>query len=96
MQGDFCIVARYLIPTEAHVVCGCLQAAGIGAVVVDDQYVQSNLLLAPAIGGVRVLVPEDDLPAAQEVLQAYERGDFALGEDADVGGANVYPFNRSR
>ena len=92
MHSEFCTVARYLIPTEAHVVCGCLQAAGIAAVVVDDQYVQSNLLLAPAIGGVRVLVPEQDLSAAQEVLQAFERGDLALGDDADVGGTNVYPF----
>jgi len=50
MHSEFCTVARYLIPTEAHVVCGCLQAAGIAAVVVDDQYVQSNLLLAPAAG----------------------------------------------
>ena len=94
MQGEFRTVARYLVPTEAHVVCGCLQAAGIAAVVVDDQYVQANLLLAPAIGGVRVLVPEDELAAAQEVLQAFERGDLAIGEDADVGGVNVYPFKR--
>ena len=92
MHSEFCTVARYLIPTAAHVVCGCLQAAGIAAVVVDDQYVQSNLLLAPATGGVRVLVPEQDLPLAREVLQAFERGDIALGDDADVGGTNVYPF----
>jgi len=59
---------------------------------VDDQYVQSNLLLAPAIGGVRVLVPERDLPLAQEVLEAFERGDLALGDDADVGKPNVVPF----
>ena len=96
MQGEFCTVARYLIPTDAHVVCGCLQAAGVSAVVVDDQYVQSNLLLAPSIGGVRVLVPENDLELAQEVLQAFERGDLALSEDADVGGGNVVPFNRRR
>jgi hypothetical protein len=94
MHGEFCTVARYLIPTDAHVVCACLQAAGIGAVVVDDQYVQANLLLAPAIGGVRVLVPEGELTAAQEVLQAFERGDLAIDEDADVGGVNVYPFSR--
>jgi len=96
MQAEFCTVARYLVPTDAHVVCGCLQAAGIQAIVIDDQYVQSNMLLAPAIGGVRVLVPEQDLALAQEVLEAFERGDFELRDDEDVGGTNVYPFTPRR
>jgi hypothetical protein len=35
---------------------------------------------------VRILVPQDHLQQAQAVLEAFGRGEFALGEDADVGG----------
>jgi hypothetical protein len=34
---------------------------------------------------VRILVPEDHLQQAQAVLDAFRRGEFALGEDAEVG-----------
>jgi hypothetical protein len=44
------------------------------------------MLLAPALGGVRILVPADHLQQAQAVLEAFARGEFTLDEDADVGG----------
>jgi len=78
-------VARYLVPMDANLVQGCLVAAGIPAVLADDHLVQANLLLAPALGGVRVMVPEDYLRQAEAALAAYQRGEFALDEDADVG-----------
>lgn len=81
MDNDYAIAARCLDSTQAHLLAGCLKAAGIGAVVADDQLLQANSLLAPAMGGARVLVPENDLKAAQDVLAAYERGDFALRDD---------------
>lgn len=85
MENDYCIIARLMVPTDAHVIRGCLAAAGIDAIVTDDQHMQANLLLAPAIGGVRVLVPQAQLARAQEILAAFERGDLALADDADVG-----------
>jgi hypothetical protein len=54
-------------------------------VLADDQLVQTNLLWAPALGGVRILVPQDYLQQAEAALQALRRGEFALDEDADVG-----------
>jgi hypothetical protein len=84
---DLVEVARYLIPLEANLVQGCLVASGIPAVLADAHLVQTDLLLAPALGGVRILVPADHLPQAQAVLEAFARGEFELGEDADVGGA---------
>ena len=47
------------------------------------------MLLAPALGGVRILVPGDHLAQALAVLEAYARGEFALGDDADVGGPEL-------
>jgi hypothetical protein len=48
--------------------------------------VQTDLLLAPALGGVRILVPLEHLAQAQAVLDDFARGAFTLDEDADVGG----------
>ena len=87
--NDYRLVARRLVPTEAHLLCGCLRAAGIAAVVADDGHVQVNFLLAPALGGTRVLVPEAELETARAVLAAYERGEFALSDSTDVGPAPV-------
>jgi hypothetical protein len=82
---DLVAVAKYLRPIDAHLVCGCLCAYGIPAVVADDHHVQADQLIAPALGGVRILVPLSHLPASQDILAAYERGELALDDDADVG-----------
>lgn len=82
---DLFVVAQYLVPIDAHLAQGCLVAAGIPAVVADANHAQADQLIAPAMGGVRVLVPESYLQQAGEVLEALACGDFALSEDADVG-----------
>lgn len=86
---DLFVVATFLVPTEAHVMCGCLVAAGVPAVVADDQLVQTNLMWAPALGGVRILAPAAYLQQAASVITACERGDYALADDADVGAAQA-------
>ncbi len=82
---DLFVAARYLNPTDAHLMRGCLAAAGIPAVVADANHAQADQLIAPAMGGVRVLVPQAYLQQAAEVLAAFARGDLALDDDADVG-----------
>ncbi|MEW6024681.1 MAG: DUF2007 domain-containing protein [Pseudomonadota bacterium] len=81
---DLFIVARYLVPMEAAMMQGCLEASGIPAVLADAHLMQTDLLLAPALGGVRILVPASYLQQAQSVIEAYGRGDFELDEHADV------------
>ena len=81
MELDYAIAARCLDTTQAHLLRGCLRAAGIGAEVADDHHAQANTLILPALGGVRVLVPAHELAAAREVLAAYERGEFMLPDD---------------
>jgi hypothetical protein len=82
---DLFEIARYLVPIDARLALGCLQAAGIPAVLADDQLVQTNLLWAPALGGVRILVPQEFVQQAEATLEALRRGEFALDDDADVG-----------
>ena len=82
---DLFAVAKCLVPTDAYVIQGCLVASGIPAVVADANHVQADLLIAPALGGVRILVPAEHVADALRVLDDFERGAFALGDDADVG-----------
>jgi hypothetical protein len=82
---DLFVVAKRMVPTDAYLLQGCLVAGGVPAVVADANHVQADLLIAPALGGVRILAPASYLVEAQAILAAYERGDYALDDDADVG-----------
>jgi hypothetical protein len=82
-EGDFETVAQLLNPIDAHVIAGCLEAAGIPTVVADTNLVQVNSLLAIAVGGVRIRVPAARTAEAREVIAAFHRGDFALSDDDD-------------
>lgn len=82
---DLVVAAKYLSPTDAYLVQGCLAAGGIPAVVADANHVQADQLIAPALGGVRILVPESYLTQTAELLAALERGELALDDDADIG-----------
>ena len=82
---DLFVVAKYMIPIDASLMQGCLVAAGIPAVLADANLVQTDMLLAPALGGVRILVPREFLVESTAVMAAFERGEYALDENADVG-----------
>jgi len=77
---DLFIIARYLVPMDATLAQGCLVAAGIPAVLADAHLMQADLLLAPALGGVRILVPSDYLQQSVAVLEGLARGDYALDD----------------
>lgn len=82
---DLFTVAKYFVPTDAHIVQGCLIAAGVPAVVADANLVQTHSLLTPALGGVRILVPQDYVQQAHAVIEAFNRGEYQLDDDVDVG-----------
>ena len=78
--GDWQTLTTVFSPTEAYLLRGVLQAAGLPASVADAHLVQAHGLLAPAIP-VRVQVPELRLDEGKAVLAAFERGEFGLNED---------------
>src|ERR1035437_8153293 len=82
---DLFTVAIYFLPTDAYIVQGCLVAAGVPAVVADANLVQTDSLLTSALGGVRILVPESYMQQAQEVIDSFNRGEYRLDDDVDVG-----------
>lgn len=61
-------VASFNKPEEAHLLRMRLEAAGIPAYVQDEHMIQMDLLAANAIGGVRVQIAEEDVPAARNLL----------------------------
>ncbi|WP_377160357.1 DUF2007 domain-containing protein [Roseateles sp. UC29_93] len=82
-SDDFVCVATRTTPTEAHLLRGVLEAAGLTPHVADDQMVQSYSLIAHAVGGVRVLVPGSQAPAAREAIAEFDAGAFQLeGEES--------------
>ena len=82
-QGDLIIVAKNLYATGAHMLCGCLQAGGVPAETADTNLAQTHSLLSIAIGGASVRVPANYVEEAETVIAAFERGDFALGDNFD-------------
>lgn len=82
-EGDMTIVAKYLAPTEAHLLCSCLRAAGIAADAGDTNTVQVHSLISIAVGGARVRVPSAHEAEALAVIAAFHRGEFALDENFD-------------
>ncbi|MBK8071645.1 MAG: hypothetical protein IPK34_06325 [Ramlibacter sp.] len=81
--GDMVILERGLTPTEAHMLSSCLQSAGIHADAGDTHIVQAHSLLSIAVGGASVRVPSTQLAEAKDVVAAFRRGDFDLGDDFD-------------
>lgn len=76
-------VARFMSPTEAYLLQSCLQAGGVVAQVRDANLVQTHGLLAGAVGGVRVCVAPADALEALQIIDAFNRGDFAIDESFD-------------
>lgn len=81
------ILERGLSPQEAQLKTSFLRSRGIAAEAGDVNLVQTHNLLALAVGGASVRVPHDSRPEAQALLDAYQRGEFDLGDDFQEPGA---------
>ena len=60
-----------------------LEADGISAFVADEHHVRLNWHLATALGGAKVQVAAKDAEAAQKIIAAVERGEYALPDEPD-------------
>ena len=68
MVRELVTVARFDIPATAHIARNALEAAGIKAVVQDEQLVAMDYLLSLAVGGIKLQVWEEDAERALSVL----------------------------
>jgi hypothetical protein len=83
--GPLRICTRFLLPMDAQIFAARLDAEGIRAHVMDSDTVYANgaFHTSLGLGGVRVMVPESQLAAAQRVLEAFNAGEYAIDENFD-------------
>ena len=63
-------IATFTKPEEAHLVKMRLEAAGIEAVILDENVIQIDMLFSNAMGGVRLQVADEAVADAREFLAA--------------------------
>src|SRR5262245_49028886 len=61
-------VASFSYPQDAHLLKARLEAEGIPASIADEHSVMTNWLMQGAIGGVKVLVLENDVARAKVIV----------------------------
>ena len=66
MPGNLEVVAKYGTPEEAHLLRNRLEAAGIQAFLEGEAMGAWGWHMANAVGGVKLLVPEEKAEAARK------------------------------
>lgn len=78
MRDNYTILTVFEYSTEAHVIKSRLESDGIRASLMDEKTIDSDPLISQAIGGVKLLVHNDDLERALRIyneIRIYEKDD---------------------
>lgn len=78
MRDDYTILAAFEYSTEAQLIKSKLDSEGIQTMLMDEKTVDSDPLISQAIGGVKLLVHNEDLNKASEIyneIRRYEKDD---------------------
>ena len=70
MQPKLVTLAAFNKPYQAHLAKSRLEAAGVPAFIRDEHLISINPLYSPALGGVKVQVPDVHLKEAREILDS--------------------------
>ncbi len=81
----FVTVARSLSPWELDILRARLAGDGISSFVVDGNINRMNSLWSVAVGGARLLVPQQKAEQAQEIIAYVKSGRLAWRDGDDVG-----------
>ncbi|WP_249025150.1 DUF2007 domain-containing protein [Citrobacter braakii] len=93
-RGEFILLEQYLSPVEASIVAGRLESEGIAVMLLDEHVVWNNPLQAQAVGGVKLLVKQQDLDAARSVLNDIRQGAYCPETESKSARENNAPYNR--
>jgi hypothetical protein len=86
MIDNYTILTTFPYSSEAQITKSKLEAEGIRVLLLDEKTIDSDPLISQAIGGVKLLVYNDD---AEEALKIYNR--IRLYEKDNAGDAIVCP-----
>jgi hypothetical protein len=78
--SDYVTVYKTMSLSEAQLLRARLAAEGIPPYVADEHTVQTDQLLAPAMGGFRVRVLREQADEARQLLSAFQAGGLALDD----------------
>jgi hypothetical protein len=78
-------IATFTSPMEAHLLRMRLGAAGIDAFLQDENMIQMDYLYSNLLGGVKVQVADEDVPAVRELLAEDHGIEADRGEDETEG-----------
>ena len=76
MNDNYTILASFKFSTEAHVVKSKLDSEGIKTLLMDEKTIDTDPLISNAIGGVKLLVFNDDLEKAVKIyneIRVYQK-----------------------
>jgi hypothetical protein len=73
------VVARFIERSEADVAESLLDAAGIPVLLADEEMTRNAWLYSIALGGTRLIVPDDRADEARSILE--ECGEIQHGDD---------------
>ncbi len=75
MSGGLIQLGRFYDITQAHIIRGKIENAGIPCFIFDEHHNATAWHLGIAVGGTRLMVLRDDYEAAREIA-AHEMGKF--------------------
>ncbi|MBA3999014.1 DUF2007 domain-containing protein [Brevundimonas sp.] len=84
-------VGRFHDLHEAELAAGLLRSAGIRAEVADHHLIGMDPLMQRAVGGLRVMAPDDEAADARAILVRVQSGEFTSAEPDDLPAAGDVP-----
>lgn len=78
------VIARYYDLNESTIATSALRSAGLSPQLFDDHWASMNWMARSALGGFRVLLPEDELAVGVEMLRNLPEPEPLPEEDAIV------------
>ena len=82
MQNTFVTIARFPYSTEAQIVKGRLEADGIEVFLRDNLTIDTDPLVSPAIGGVKLKVLAKDEEQARAILKSIKT--YAVDDNGEA------------
>ena len=76
MNSNYKVLAVFEYSTEAHVTKSRLDADGFKTMLMDEKTIDSDLLISNAIGGVKLLVHQNDFEKAAKIyteIRTYQK-----------------------
>ena len=89
MSNNYTVLAVFEYSTEAHLMISKLDSENIRSMLMDEKTIDSDPLISQAIGGVKLLVHDDDFENAVTIyndIRAYQK--HKNGDDIHCGSCN--------